>query len=347
MRVRTFTAPSLAQAMAQVRSELGDDAVIISTRTGAYGRGAQVEAAVEPPDADEAVFDRWEEDRSQPAPADDHLRRALAYHGVPQPLAIRLLQAAAAPADDPDAHPSPGANASSREREAPALASALGAFLAFQPLGDARSWRPLMLVGPPGAGKTLSAAKLMVAAHRSGRNVLAATCDTRRAGGFEQLQAFTRILGVALAAADQPTALAAVVAPADRGAAAAAVIDTAGTNPFDAREMRALGRLIEAADAEPLLVMAAGLDPREAGDVATAFARLGCRRMLATRLDVTRRLGALVAAAETGRLALAGVGISPDAADPPAPIAPLSLSRLLLSTTPDHVPAHLAREDYR
>ena len=71
-----------------------------------------------------------------------------------------------------------------------------------------------MLVGPPGVGKTLTAAKLIVAAHRRGEAVAAISCDTKRAGGFEQLEAFTRILGLPLAAVEDPPALARIVGAA-------------------------------------------------------------------------------------------------------------------------------------
>ena len=53
--------------------------------------------------------------------------------------------------------------------------------------------------------------------------------------------------------------------------------------------------------------------------------------MIATRLDVARRLGALLAAADVGRLAFAGVTAGPHAAEAVGPLSPLSLARLLLS----------------
>jgi flagellar biosynthesis protein FlhF len=157
---------------------------------------------------------------------------------------------------------------------------------------------------------------------------MAASCDTRRAGGIEQLEAFTRILDLPLARIGEAAELATFAAAA---AGNVTIIDTAGSCPFSGAEMRALEDLIEAADAEPVLVLAAGGDAAEAGETAAAFARLGCRRMIATRIDVSRRFGGLVAAAAGGRLALAGVGIGPHAAEPPAAVNSLSLAKLFLS----------------
>jgi len=344
MRVKTFTAASMAKAMQLVREELGEEALILSSESGRDG--VRLVAALETED-DEAEWpidggaddDRDAAGSPAPAPVDrrsaaadprigapaaatprgtsesagDVLRNALAWHGVPLSLALRLQRAAAA----------------TGERDAAAaLAVAFERALTFQPLGDKAGARPLMLVGPPGVGKTLTAAKLIVQAHRAGRTVVAASCDTKRAGGVEQLRAFTRILDIPLGRIEAAEALVGLAAAA---ADAAVVIDTAGACPFARDEMEALGKLIEAADAEPVLVLAAGCDAAEAAEIAANFAKLGCRRMIVTRLDVSRRLGAVFAAAAGGRLALAGAGISPEAADPPAAVEPLPLARLLLN----------------
>ena len=50
MRIRTFMAETMAEAMDQVRIELGPDAIIISTAEGKRGRGAEVRAAIEEED---------------------------------------------------------------------------------------------------------------------------------------------------------------------------------------------------------------------------------------------------------------------------------------------------------
>ncbi len=47
MRLKTFNAPTLAEAMEAVRAEMGDDAIIVSTQRGAEGGGARVVAALE------------------------------------------------------------------------------------------------------------------------------------------------------------------------------------------------------------------------------------------------------------------------------------------------------------
>ena len=73
--------------------------------------------------------------------------------------------------------------------------------------------------------------------------------------------------------------------------------------------------LIASADAATALVLPAGIDPAEATDLATAFAEQGASLLVATRLDMARRLGGVLAAAQAGGLALAEAGIGPGAAD--------------------------------
>lgn len=317
MRLKTYTAASMSEAMAQIRGELGEQAIIVSTATERRGRAVRVVAALEEADADEAALPDWAAAEpakpAMPAAPQGDIDEALAYHAVPAALANRLAQAA---------------SARTRRDTSAALAAALGGTLRFQPLEERPAPRPLMLVGPPGVGKTTVAAKLIVAAHRRGRKVTAVTCDAARAGGREQLEAFTRILGLKLEVANARQELPGIL---EAATGANIVIDSAGINPLSLSDMTGLRALIEEARAEPLLVLAAGLDAAEAGDLATEFAAIGCRRMIATRLDVTRRMGALLNAAHAGGLAFAGITASPHVADAVGPVGALALARLLLS----------------
>jgi flagellar biosynthesis protein FlhF len=80
------------------------------------------------------------------------------------------------------------------------------------------------------------------------------------------------------------------------------------------------------------LVLPAGLDAAEATDLAQAFAAMGARFLVATRLDVGRRLGGILAASAAG-LALAEAGIGPGAADGMIPLTPVWLAERLMAGT--------------
>ena len=214
----------------------------------------------------------------------------------------------------------------------PDLAGALAGRLEFAPLPEGR---PILLVGPPGAGKTLTCAKLAARAKMAGHTPIIVTADGARAGAVEQLAAFTRLLRLTLAVAAAPEALAQAVSIREPGQAA--FIDGFGCDPFDETQAERLMRLIRAADAAPVLVLPAGLDAEESAEMARAFHHLGARHLLPTRLDMARRLGGVLSAACAG-LALTEAGIGPQVAHGLQPLCPNWLAARLI-----HFPHREAR----
>jgi flagellar biosynthesis protein FlhF len=307
MRLKTYSAPTIPQALSLVRADLGDGAIIVSTQK--RSTGVRVTAAIEAAELPPRPV-------SQPisaAPSSiELLRDALAWHNTPQPLADRLLASAAAVASG---------------QPALALAAALDTALRFAPLPQ-RCERPLLCVGPPGSGKTSTVAKLAARAVLAGQTVSVLSADGQSAGGAAQLAAFTRILGIELLHAPDPGALAALLQRRQR--ADLVVIDSAAVNPFDDTDMARLAGLIEAVQADPVLVLAVGGDAADAAEIAQAFAEMKVARAVFTRLDVARRLGGLLAAADAGRLKLAEVGVSPRIAEGLAAVNPVALARLLI-----------------
>jgi len=355
LRLRTFHAHNMAEAMAEIRKALGPDAIIVSSRRAARGM-IEVVAAVEnlppapPPVATPAAAapdplrplgrdeDRIEallagrlaqinaperpeaeETRTQDAFA-RQIARALEYHRTPRRHIDKLVRVA---------------GAFSGGSPSDALAHALSTTLRFAPLPDQPA-RSIMLVGTPGVGKTVVTAKLAARAAANGTPLRVVTTDTLKAGATAQLEAYLRAMNQPLGLAATPAELAKL----EHGGARhrRAVIDTAGVNPFDEGDMTQLTRLLAAADVEPVLVMAAGTDAHDAMDTARAFARLGVRRLIVTRLDATRRLGALIAAADAGPLALAEVGASPFVGQGLRAIDATELARLIMQDY-DHIEA--------
>lgn len=306
MRIRVIRAATMSEAMARLREELGPDAVLLSSRRVAGG--VEVTAGLEPEEAEEpllitpftpaAAAPRPVPAAPPPLPPD---AAALAFHNLPAALAARL-----------------GAGP---------LEATLEASLRFTKLPDGVG-RPLLLVGPPGAGKTLTCAKLAARRVLAGEAPpLVITADGERAGAAEQLAAFTRVLGATLAVAPSPAA--ALKALARRPPGGAALIDTPGIDPFAAAQARQLAELITLTGAAVALVLPAGLDPAEASDLARAFAAMGATHLLPTRLDAARRLGAVLAAAAAAGLALTEAGTGPDVADGLTPLDPAWLAARL------------------
>lgn len=340
MRLKAYTAATLAEAMQQIRRELGDDATIVATDSdgGSVRVVAAVDAAEPPPARSAPQPVTWPtvaakrasaaappRERADPPPSakpngSAALARALAHHRVPDAIISKLVDGAAP-------GPTPAAT----------LAARIADVLRFGNLADRLETTPLLLAGPPGAGKTLAAAKLAAQAALKGRPVRVVTTDVDSAGAIEQLTAFMRPLGIELETADGPAALARTLVQSPQGATSQkpqVIIDTRGVNPFDAVEMAGLSALIVASRADATLVMAAGADAHETAEMAEAFAQIGCSRLITTRLDIARRLGGILTAALAGRLTLAETGASPIVAHGLQPLNPHLLARLFVADRP-------------
>jgi flagellar biosynthesis protein FlhF len=296
----------MSEAMGLVRRELGAEAIIVSTdeRDGEMRVTAALEADLAP-----LAANAFEDG------AIDVLSIALTAHGVAPDLAERIVTAAL-PFDG--------------ETPLVALSSALATLYPFRPVASGET-RRYLLAGPPGAGKTMTAAKLAARTVIAGGRVRLISADAARAGASGQLSAFAAILGVPLHCAADAAELARLSAAAD--AAELLLIDTAGVNPWDDGDCAELRSLIAASAAEPLLVLPAGGDVVDTVEMARSFAAHGCMRLIVTRLDVARRLGSIVAAADAARLAFAEAGLSPAVADGLCIFNPVLLARLLLQAT--------------
>ncbi len=306
--------------MRLVRQELGDHAIIVSSRQSENGPGVRLVAAIEQAD-DMAHFgfsrassrrEQQEEIFPDAEHFSEHLTTILLEQGVPQRLTSRLV-----------------ASAHDLNQEGPvmALASALDEIFRFAPL-ELPATRPVILLGPNGSGKTTVTAKLATRACAGGLRFKVISTDTVRAGAIEQLACFTRILKTDLVVAGEAGTLMREVESAQNHDLV--LIDTPGINPRSAREIVSLAETIESIGAEPLLVMAAGGDPDESAEIATAFSVMSPRRLVATRLDTVKRLGGILSAAEAGRLRYANVSVSASVASDIRPINPVSLARMLI-----------------
>jgi flagellar biosynthesis protein FlhF len=317
MRLRSFTANSIPEAMRRVRDAMGPDAIILSSQPTEDGRGVRVTAALE----DSPLETLTHGDRTGGTTAGatggavslDEISEALAYHRVPPALFDRLVGATAALAAKSDAL---------------ALGGALDGEFTFAAPPETPTLRPFLLVGPPGAGKTATAARLCARVRLAGGGASLITMDTAKSGGLAQVTAFARALGADLLQAPDIDALADAVAacPEDHFV----VVDTVGANPFDAEDLDWLGLAAGAAAADPVVVLPAGGDPADCAEAAAAFAEVGARRLIVTKIDAARRFGGLLSAAQAGGFALMAASASRNISDPLLPFNPVSLARLLL-----------------
>ena len=291
MRLKLFHASSVAEAMQNIRAELGGDALILATKRTRNGvevtAGVEAVAPLPAPIADPVT-----------APTSDRASQ-LVWHGLPVSVRARL-------ATGP-------------------LPFALQVGFRFGQLDFAGS-APLICVGPPGVGKTLTIVRLATRLVLAGKSPVIVSTDTCRAGANAQLQAFTKILGVKLVIGDDPTKIDEALA----NSTGSVLIDTAGCSPYDPVGLGGLAAIGRRSGARMALVLSAGQDVMESQDTASAFAAAGASMLIATKLDLARRIGGVLAAASVG-LTMTEAGIGANAADGLTPLTPHFLSERLSS----------------
>ncbi|MFO8059396.1 MAG: GTPase, partial [Bacillota bacterium] len=187
----------------------------------------------------------------------------------------------------------------------------------------------IALVGPTGAGKTTTCAKLAARmALGEGVRVGLLTQDTYRIGAVEQLRKYARILEMDLEVVFTPGEM----GPALRrlGDSQVVLIDTAGHNPRDRRWMERLREFLAAAAADEVhLVLSAATATEDARAVMAHYRKVAYNRLLLTKIDETDRPGRAVALARDAGVPLSYVCTGQEVPDDIGPASDV-LSGLLL-----------------
>lgn len=192
----------------------------------------------------------------------------------------------------------------------------------------ARRARRIAFVGPTGAGKTTTLAKLAARAQLDhGCRVGLITIDTYRIGAVPQLGAYADILKVPLEVAHTPEELSHALARlADRDLV---FIDTIGRSPLGDGVDALVPFLATAAADEVLLVLSATTRPGDSVRAARSFARLVPNRLVVTKVDETDDYDALTAVARATGLPLTWLGVGQEVPDDLEAATPERVSALL------------------
>lgn len=243
----------------------------------------------------------------------------LAPHGIGDALLGALIE---------------GARQSQIDEDLYRLETAFGETFSFAPLHFSPT-APIMLVGPTGAGKTSSGAKLAASAQQTGAKAMMITADVGRAGAIDQIKAYGEALGADYFIAESPLDVAQILR--SHRPTGAVIFDTPGVSPYDSGDIAALRSYREAADAEPVLVLPASGDADEYVDWATAFREIGVRRCILTKFDATKRVGAGLRAAFEAGLGLAHFSETAFISEGLLPASPEFLARRLIASRPGKI----------
>jgi len=353
MQLRTFLAKDMKEALAAMRTQMGDEAIIVASETLKDGT-VLLRAGIE---GDQAPI-RLPEDmpRREPgaqANSDSHFAGVETRYRENLLARVRGAGPRAGPAvpfvretllELLEAHRTPPAIAKALVDEAEksgladmtlALASALDKFMRTEAF-DTEHRAAVLLMGMPGAGKTSVAARLAAQHCLAGNSVLLAATDLETAGQAARLESFAACLNVPLLRIASPGMLADAIQQAQESQALV-IADTAACDPRESLP-RELVSFLSAGNMDLIGIMSATGDAEEAGEIATALVKLGATRLIVTGLDLAKRKGALVA------IALSGVGIahvtsSPYLADGLESLTPMALARLLATRTQPPVQA--------
>jgi flagellar biosynthesis protein FlhF len=164
----------------------------------------------------------------------------------------------------------------------------------------------IAVVGPTGAGKTTTIAKLAArwSMQHGSQDLALVSTDGYRIGAREQLMTYARILGAPMHAANSGKELSRVLERLK--SKKLILIDTAGMGPRDVRLTEQLAALqLGAARARVLLALPAQGERQALAEIVRSFARVSPSACILTKVDEAASLGAALSTAIRYKLPIA------------------------------------------
>ena len=323
MRFKHFEGKTLSEARAQVRRDLGDDALITATHDlgcegyrivcalepkniAQDGKGNNSEGSVEGSSKNSsagsnagssAVSSEQRSEHSRLAPRQvADISRALAWHQFPFEIIEELL-------DNLTQH-------RKRALSEEVLAASLQHMLSFAKLEDLHAERrALLFFGPPGAGKTATCVKLAWLARLAQHEVSLVSLDSLRTGGAEQLEMYAEKIGCRFFHSRSPQRFERLLRTLPPQSLI--FVDAPGINPYAKEELAHLQGLTELNILLPILVLPTWIDTQAGIDLVSAFRMPACRHIILTGEDIDRRLGRSIAIARASALKLTYISPRP------------------------------------
>lgn len=324
MRIKKILARNYTEALTQVKNELGEDALVISTRsldpdpalggTGISG-GVEITAAFEPSEKSQKVEGegvignpesvQFNEDdldlkaliftlltrteRAQSLGLKSHQIETysrLVEGGLSERLASKIIEKASV--EELAKKPGP-------QSESQVIKNLMKQVLLCdgEIKLDGEKTKKVVFIGPTGAGKTTTIAKLAADfSLRQKKKVAMVTLDTYRMGAVDQLRIYGEIMRVPVESAESRDELKAIVQKhSDKDLL---LIDTAGKSPKESAYSGQLGMMLKGlGNVETQLVLSVTAQEKIFQESVKQFSALGIDRVLFTKIDEGMSFGPL------------------------------------------------------
>jgi len=299
MQLKNYEAESIQEAMAMIRKEMGDDAIILSTNR--KGSNFEIVAARDgdkrpsrpaPKAEDKKITQTWlPEDPAYIGKLQDTLETLFDILGSGTkgggdelaPLYYRFVMGGVS---------KPHACKLAEKIRTGTETNAYAALKNSLPLYKTKK-RIRVLVGPTGAGKTTTLAKLAAeTAFGEKRGTAIITTDTHRIAAPEQIRIYAKIMDIPMAVApDRPEYLKAIARFADKDVI---YVDTPGRSYADREALQTLNATLRGGgDMEISLVLALTSTREHLHASAKRYAAFDSTSIIFTKLDECSRYGAM------------------------------------------------------
>ena len=296
MHLKRFRSTNVRDALRAVREALGPNALVLSTTMvqakgwrGLMGaREVEITAATER----ESSEDRPQRSADRHQPAADGITAQLVATGLDRAIAEEISASI------------PG---SKRRSTSPArLRDALAARLSALAAPEEEYARAEVFIGPPGAGKTTTIAKIAAQERaRGGQRLALMAADGFRIGAVEQLQTYADILDAPFIVARTADELSAALNLRQR---TPVLVDTAGRSPSDTASRELFDVVGHARGIRTHLVLPASTSASSAQRILEGYAEARPSRLVLTKLDEAESLSPLVSLLHDWQLPISYLG---------------------------------------
>ncbi|MBQ8250842.1 MAG: hypothetical protein IJY92_02890 [Alphaproteobacteria bacterium] len=268
MKLKTFFAPSIPQAMEEIRELYGEQAVIISS-TRILNKGVKLIVATEEKTSEADLFSSLNDSHKKQRKI--FFQKALKQQTIPDEFIERLTLASL--------------KKNIKTPDEKLLTHAFDELFHFKPLYPIETNSIYVFVGNAGSGKTLTLKKMALQAKKEHLKPSIVTLDTQKSGAVSDIKNFAKMLQIPCTVTKDIKTLNETVTMM-RLSSNYILVDTPSINPYKIDELEKLKSIKhQISDAQFILTMPAGLDFQEATAQGALFSKNGCHLLIATKLD--------------------------------------------------------------